>query len=188
MARIRTTGSPYQGISGRVGNLVFRNTPNGVVVANRPRKTKSVSTNQKAVRNRFSDAAFYAREQMKDIAIKELYESGVNSKMNSPYLVAVSDYLTAPKIGSIFTKSYQGQAGETVGIHAKDDFWVVAVMVQIHDSAGKLIESGEASQMMDSSCFWDYVTTQKIAATKGCTITAIAQDFAGNKGSKTITL
>lgn len=178
----------FAGISGRVGNLVFRRTINGIIVANRPKKSKRTTPAQEAVRNRFANAAAYAREHMRDPVTRELYASGVNRKCTSPYAVAVSDYLCKPCIDFIWTRDYTGAVGQSIAILAKDDFWVVSVIVKIRDASGNVIECGEATPGEGRSQYWTYVATQSNPSMQGTTITITAQDFAGNIGIRTMTL
>ncbi|MGC3944819.1 MAG: hypothetical protein QM762_09920 [Chryseolinea sp.] len=187
MARMNNSGL-FAGISGRVGNLVFRRTVNGIVVANRPKKSNRTTPAQDAVRYRFADAAFYARAHMLDPVTQELYASGVNKKCTSPYAVAMSDYLRRPSVERITTSEYSGEIGHSIQIIAKDDFCVVSVSVKIQDASGRIIECGEATPHQWLPDRWTYMATQSNRSFQGSAITITALDFAGNIGSKTVTL
>lgn len=187
MARMNNSGL-FAGISGRVGNLVFRKTVNGIIVANRPRKSNRRTPAQDAVRNRFANASAYARDHMLDPVTRELYASGVNQKCTSPYAVAVSDFLCKPCVDWIWTRDYKGVVGQSISIAAKDDFWVVSVIVKIQDASGKVVEFGDATPGEKKSDLWTYVATQSNPSLQGSTITITVHDFAGNIGSRTVTL
>lgn len=67
-----------------------------------------------------------------------------------------------------------------ITLAAKDDFWIVSVVVKIEDASGKVIEVGEATTADRRSEFWMYVATQENAVLRGSVVTITATDFAGN--------
>jgi hypothetical protein len=181
----------FSGASGKVGNLVFRRSPHGTVVAIRPKKrdkSKPISEAQQGVRHKFTRAAAYAREQMNDPDIRTMYESAVSDKRPSVYNVAMSDFLKAPKINSIFTGDYHGRPGEPVVIHACDDFQVVRVTVAVRDRAGKVIEEGEAMESDVRKDRWIFHSTVVNSSPAGSVISACAEDLAGNCTRESVNL
>lgn len=110
MARINSNSLLFRGLSGRVGNLVFRNTANGTILANMAMKSKRTSPAQNAVRNRFANAAVYAGEQIGGSVTQELYTSAVKRKRMSSYAIPVSDYLCKPSIDWVRMEKYKGAA------------------------------------------------------------------------------
>lgn len=177
------------GVSGKLGNnIVFRQSARGTVVANKPKKSKKISAAQVAVLDRFSDASYYASEQMKRPEAEALYKSAVTVKLNSGYLVAMTDYLTAPRITAIHTAEYQGAVGDVIKVRASDDFRVMFVTVVIRSATGEQLERGEATFPGDVHPDWVYTVKTVNPLLAGSTITVIAKDLPGNAVSQMVTL
>lgn len=176
------------GVSGKLGNnVVYRQTARGVVMANKPKKAKSSTEEQVAVRNRFTYAAYYAREQMKRDA-GAMYQAAVSARLNSGYAVAMSDYLSVPRIDSIDADGYRGTAGDVIKVRAWDDFKVEGVTVVIESESGEELERGEATFSTDVKPDWLYTVRTPNPQRAGTTVTAIARDIPGNATSRTLTL
>ena len=81
-------------VSGKVGNVIFRQMANGTVsVSPAPvRSTAKPSEAQKAHRQRFKEAAAYAKAALADPELRARYEAQATSD-KTPYNLAVSDYL-----------------------------------------------------------------------------------------------
>src|SRR5690349_7024681 len=135
------------------GTFVVRQVKGQVVISVRPQKRKSPTDHQLKTKARFGQAVDYSKAQMAIPAMKELYASGVNDKLTSPYSVAVTDYLKAPEIREIITR-YSGRIGDEIRIFAVDDFRIEWVTVEIYDADGVQIESGEAQT--NSMYSWIY--------------------------------
>ena len=86
----------FAGISGTMGDFVFRRSRNGeTIVSMRPRKSNDEpSEAQRAQRERLKHAHAYARAAMADPALCALYEELAAKEGRSPYAMAHSDYLT----------------------------------------------------------------------------------------------
>jgi hypothetical protein len=176
------------GVSGKLGNnVVYRQTARGIVMANKPKKQRSSTEEQIAVRNRFSYAAYYAREQMKREA-GAMYQAAVSARLNSGYAVAISDYLSVPRIDSIDADGYRGIAGDVIKVRAWDDFKVVSLTVVIASESGEELERGEATFSTDVQPDWIYTVQTANPLRAGTTVTAIAKDLPGNATSRTLTL
>jgi hypothetical protein len=175
-------------VSGKVGNVVFRQIRGKTVVANLPTRKGQFKPSQKQseVMNRFTKASQYAREAMIDPARQLQYKGGVNGKLTTPRLVAISDYLNAPTIVDIDVSQYHGEAGNIIHIDAHDDFLVTKVSVQIL-SNGELVEQGDANTDLADDLFWNYSTT-RMAPLGELTIRVTAFDLAGNETTKKVVI
>lgn len=188
------SGTKYQlknnpllrGVSGKIGGLVIRQTAYGTVIASAPRKSKrKPNERQMAVRNRFGDAAEYARLQMQNQTVKEMYQSKVNQRMKSSYLIAVKDYLSPPRILGLDVGKYHGKAGNPIIVDAEDDFSVNVVRISIKDASGKVIERGQATKRISYSDQWIYIASVNNELLNGSSITACAEDLPGNQATET---
>lgn len=176
-------------VSGMLGDtVVFRQSADGPVMANAPKKPTSVNAAQVALRTRFLNAVHYGRRQMLKPEVKALYETGVDRKRKSPYTVAVTDYLSVPKITQIDTTQYLGQIGQPVNVFATDDFKVQSVQVSIQDSTGEEIEAGEATASEELLDVWIYTTKAANISLTGTMITVTVRDIPGNVVTQTLTL
>lgn len=177
-----------KGVSGLLGdNFVIRQTPLGTILANKPKKSRVTTDEQRAVRNRFSYAAYYAREQMKREA-REMYRAAVTPRLSSPYKVAMSDFLSVPKIDLVDVRGYRGAVGDVITVRAWDDFRVTSVSVVIKSASGEELEHGEAVFSTGLQPEWLYTVTTANASLEGTTITATAKDIPGNETVRAITL
>lgn len=177
------------GVSGKLGNnIVIRQTKLGTIVANKPKRQKPPTADQVKVRDKFSDAAYYAREEVKVPESLAMYKAAVSARLKSPYAVAIADYLSPPRVRSIGSGAYRGTVGDVIKVRASDDFKVASVMVIIKSATGEELERGEATFRGGSQPDWTYATTVPNASLKDSTITAIAKDLPGNEGSLTVTL
>src|SRR5690242_13737742 len=105
-------------VSGMLGDtVVFRQGPEGTVMSNAPKKPAFLSDAQVALRSRFMSAVNYGRRSMLKPEVQAMYETGMDRKRKSPYTVAVSDYLSVPKIHQIDAKRYLGGIGQPVHVH-----------------------------------------------------------------------
>ena len=82
------------GISGAMGNVVFRRSKNGeVIIARRPKKSNTKpSEAQKAQRERFAQAIAYASAALADPNLRLHYEAQAAILKKTPHNLAVSDY------------------------------------------------------------------------------------------------
>ncbi|MGC3944195.1 MAG: hypothetical protein QM762_06700 [Chryseolinea sp.] len=187
MAKIRNNPI-LQKVTGVLGKtIVFRQTVNGPVMANAPKKPDVYHPTQIALQNRFRDATQYANCQKVNDDARAMYATGIGKKRNSVYQVAVADYLKAPEVKRITTDDYWGNIGNEIFIYATDDFSVASVLVVITSSAGDEIERGQAvlSELLRNT--WIYTTTSSNQTIAGTAITATAKDIPGNTAIRTFT-
>lgn len=160
-----------------------------VIVTNRPKRTLGKLTDkQERVREKFLDATQYATRQMDDDAYRALYEGGITPKKRTSYVVALTDYLMAPKVRSIDTLGYNGAVGSAIKIDAVDDFMVTQVKVSITDAAGNLVERGNAVADPLGTRHWLYEATVQNPTLAGTTIQVVAYDRPGNRGTAEVVL
>ena len=98
-----------KGASGMLGNTVYYRKWRGrLIMCNKPKRRKSLSNEQKKTVSRFKLASKYAVGQMKDEDAKAAYQQGTNNRYHSAYLVALNDYLNAPRVAEIQVHNYSG--------------------------------------------------------------------------------
>jgi hypothetical protein len=170
-----------EGLSGQVGNLVFRlrKEDGKVFVSAHPSAREGEpSEEQLKVESRFQEAVIYGKSVLADPATKALYKEKAGPGQ-SAYNVAVADYCSAPDIKEVDLSAYTGQAGTVIKIKATDDFKVVKVHVKIADTAGTLIEEGDAVLNTDG-LYWIYTATVFNVSPTGDKITVTAWDLPNN--------
>jgi hypothetical protein len=94
MAKVRLDPL-FSGISGRMGDLVFRTSKDGqVTVSQRPRKSDTPpSEAQQANRQRFAEASKYASAVLADPVLRTIYEDMAAEEGLSAFAMARNDYL-----------------------------------------------------------------------------------------------
>lgn len=159
-----------RGISGNVGELVFRQMPDGStrISAKPDFSRRKFSKSQKNHQSRFKEAAAYARQAAKN---QPVYAQLAAGTVKSPYNWALSDWFHPPVIQGI--ERMDGK----VRVNATDNVLVAKVVVSILDEEGKVVEKGDARKI-ESSEWWEYVCN-----TKGKVI-AEAWDLAENRVRK----
>jgi hypothetical protein len=165
MAKVTKKGV-VQGLSGSIGDMVFRQIPDGSTrVSRKPDFSKRVfSQEQKEHQSRFQQAVAYAREAAKS---QPIYAELARGTAKSAYNWALSDWFKPPVIHSIKWKE------ELIQVEASDNVMVAKVHIKIIDIEGKVLEKGEARQA-NSGC-WEYT------ANADGTVEATAWDLAGNQ-------
>ncbi|CAN5384595.1 hypothetical protein BH10BAC4_BH10BAC4_21870 [soil metagenome] len=166
-------------LGGMFGESVMARKIRGKLILKNKPKRKPVTLDKS--KSKFFEASSYGKDLTDES--KAIYATGINSKMRSAYMVAVSDYLSAPKVGPIDTNDYKGAIGNPIVVKAVDDFMVTRVKVTITDANGNELEAGEAAMLPEKKFFWKYEATVANPVLKGLTITALAYDRAGNNTS-----
>ena len=84
----------FGGISGAIGDVVFKTSKNGeIYVSSRPQTSSAKpSQAQTANRERFKAASQYAKAAMADPDVRAIYEARAAEEGKSPFAVARSDY------------------------------------------------------------------------------------------------
>lgn len=149
-----------------------------------PKPTDELLTAQ----GKFQAAIQYAKRQIAISKSNALYATGITDKKRSAYMVALTDYLTPPKVNSINFRGYKGRVGDTLVVQAEDDFRVTKVIVRITDGKGVVLEEGQAGPDTHDINQWEYKATVANANLEGTTIFAEAYDRPGNVGELEVTL
>ncbi len=154
-----------RGISGKIGNLVFRQMPGGeTYVSGTPNfDRRKFSKGQKDHQSRFKQAVAYAREAAKT---QPIYAKLAEGTVMSAYNFALSDWFNPPVIHTI--ERVDGR----VRVRASDNVMVVRVQVTILDEEGKVVEKGEARKV--ESDWWE------VDLSAEGKVVAEAWDLAGN--------
>ncbi|MBI9065119.1 MAG: hypothetical protein JEZ14_24255 [Marinilabiliaceae bacterium] len=170
-----------QGLSGSVGsNMVFRNRGDETIVAVSPEHSGVVTEKQEEVRETFLMATIFAKNILKDETKRKLYqEKADTTPSRNSYLVAVSDFLNAPRIKNINLNEYTGATGSKMKARVIDDFKVETVSFEIYSHEGTLIEQGDAI-IDETGLSWIYTATQDNPQVSGSKIVVKATDIPGN--------
>jgi hypothetical protein len=174
MTRVILNGT-IKGLRGRMGNLIFRQMPDGTTVVtsaplekNRRQKKRAKakrSTRQKAHNERFEEAAMYAGRAAR---VEPVYrELAAVTPMRNAYNFALSDWFSLPEIRRI-----ERQAG-CIRVEAWDKVFVSGVKITILDGEGNVVEQGEA--VRGEGDWWEFAPQAA-----GTSIVAEARDLAGN--------
>lgn len=173
MTKVFYNGS-ILGFSGRIGNLIFRQLPDGTTVVSEapPKKTRRQkkrakekrSSGQKAHNSRFKEASAYARRSQTQPVYAELADS---APMKTAYNFALSDWWHAPEIHRIEKRD------GCILVKATDNVMVAKVRVTVMDEDGKVLGKGEA--IRSEGDWWEF--TSHI---QGKTIKAEAWDLPGH--------
>jgi hypothetical protein len=166
MAKINKKNILLEGLSGSIGNLVFRQMRDGSTrVSQKPDCSERVwSKAQIEHRGRMKLAWAYAKEAKNWDFYIERVDPTKDSQ--SAYNLAVADWLHPPVIHRI------ERIGGRVRVEASDDTQVTVVEVRILDGEGRVLEQGHAEQVDPLS--WEYTPGAEGA------VEASAWDLAGN--------
>jgi hypothetical protein len=153
-------------LQGGIGDLVFRQMPDGtIIISGTPRHNKRKTTKkQKAHRERFREAAKHAKWAARKYPI---YAELAKGTWRFPYNFALSDWFNPPVIHRI-----KRQKGHIL-VEATDNIMVAKVRVTILDGEGKVIEKGEGTKRKGN--WWEFVPKMD-----GRSILAEAWDLAEN--------
>lgn len=173
MTKVIFHGS-IEGFRGQIGNLIFRQLPDGttIVTGAPPKKTsrqkkrakEKRSPAQKAHNDRFREAVFFAKRAQTNPVYVEL---AVAAPMKTAYNFALSDWMEAPVIHGIEKKK------GCIRVNATDDVRVARVKLSVIDEDGQVLEAGEAIQL--ASDWWEFASQAE-----GKRVIAEAWDLPGN--------
>lgn len=176
------------GSSGRFGNqLVYRQRGGKTIIARRPKKKSVPATAlQLEIQELFAEAVLYAKTVITDEVKKAIYQAKVKTNQ-SAYLLALSDFLRAPKIRKYNVSDYTGQIGDQISIRVFDDFKVEWVKLIIKDSADSTIEEG-AAVLSGNMVDWIYTATATNPTLAGTKLIISAADMPGNISTQEVIL
>ena len=169
--------------------LVFRDWQGKTIVAKSPKpRSGNPTTAQAETIQNFQVASRYAKSVLNnaDQRLAQAYANALKPRQNV-FSRAMMDFLSPPVVSRIDTRNYFGAEGETILIRAIDDFRVSRVRVEIVDSAGSIVETGNAVQNLNG-IDWTYTAITGNALVPGSRIKAIAFDVPGNEGTLEVTV
>lgn len=171
------------GTSGKIGDLlIFSQRAGKTIISKISQRSKTLSAKQLAVTEKFKAAATYAKNALKNAAIKLFYKEKAGPGVY-PFNVALADYFNAPEVTQIDLTGYTGLPNSTIRILAEDDVKVTNVHVTVTSSTGSIIEEGDALLDADSAWFV-YTAMQTNSTLSGTTIEVAATDMASNTTTK----
>ena len=171
------------GISGQVGNLLFRQVGNETIIGLSPDLSRVAATPaQLAHRRRFQEAAQYGKMAMADPEKHALYQAEARQRHQPIFSVIVGDFFKPPTVTHVDAAAYTGQAGQVIVVQAQDDVLVTAVALTLTDGAGVVLETGAAQANPPNSGRWTYVTTAAANGAAVVRIVAAATDMPGHVG------
>jgi hypothetical protein len=176
MARIKNNVL-LSGVSGRVGNLVFKVRNGKTFVSARPKTTKAPTEKMLKSCMNCALASQYAKAALADPERSAFYKA-VRSKGKSAYRLAVADYLKAPVIESVKVFDCTGEAETTLFLIDVNKTGLAKITISIEDQNGNLVESGDASGH-ESLRTWYYQATTPNLFSKGKSILVRAWDVPG---------
>lgn len=171
-----------KGFSGKFGDdLVFRQVDNQTIFTRRPSVSAAPTARQSEVRSRFTEASLFASAAIDNPQASLDYKLMAELQgLKSTYIAAVTDYLTPPEIGSVYTGAYKGQAGDLISIKPKIAYKITDIDVSIVGADGVAIESGKA---VSNELKWRYTATTVNPAVTGSKIMLVARDRQGKEST-----
>ena len=159
-------------VSGSLGDeiTIYRRNNQVIVAKKRRKSTKKPTKKQLAQRKMMQLAAAKARQLIKDPELKAYYQSKAGPGQNA-FNMALQDAYHSPEIQHIKLEE------ATVVVTAKDKFRVAEVEVRVLDSAGVILEKGNAV-LSRNGIDWYYKIANLAEAER---IVAVAVDIPGNE-------
>lgn len=164
MAKIKKNNILLENLSGSIGDLVFRQMPDGSTrVSRKPDFSERVcSQAQIDQQNRIKLASAYAKQAK----THPVYVERAQQKKKTAFNLAMADWFRPPVIHGLERR--QGR----IRVQASDDMQVSKVEVRILDGEGNVLEQGQAAQI--DPLTWEYAP--QVAGA----VEASAWDLAGN--------
>jgi len=171
------------GISGQIGDLLFRQVGGETIIGLKPDFSHVVASEaQLAHQQRFRAAVQYAKVALAAPETEAVYAVAARERQQPLFSVAVADFLNAPLVTLVDAGAYTGQAGQMIVVQAQDDVRVTAVTMTLTDGEGAVLESGAAQANPPNSGRWTYTTTAAANGAATVHITAVAMDLTGHTG------
>jgi hypothetical protein len=135
-----------EGLSGKVGKIIFRTYRGKTYASSRPRKRKPQSEQQRSNREKFKLATQYAKRMMNDDDMKAYYKRIAKQlALPNAYTAAITDYMRKPQISDVDPKKYTGKPGGHIAISAKKkNFKLDSVNVIVSSHDNQIVEVGKA--------------------------------------------
>lgn len=168
-----------EGLIGAVNKqIVLKQYGKRTVISSYPDMSRVVKTEkQKKENSRFREAVAYAKTQMADPVAKAEYQARTKG-LQKAFNVAIADFYNPPEIKKVDLSLWQGKEGDTIYIHAIDDFRVEKVTVEISDRDGTVLETALARKI--SAVKWECRLQQEYTGAGILLIKVSARDRPGN--------
>jgi hypothetical protein len=171
-----------KGFSGKYGDdIVFRQVDNQTIFAQPGQITVPPTDKQLQVRSKFIEATNFANAAIDNPQAGADYKLMATAQgLKSAYVAAVTDYLTVPEIGSVFTASYKGAVGDVINMTSKLPYKITGINVSIVKSDGTVLESGQAAA---NELKWRYTATVANPQVQGCKLVLKSRDRQGKEAT-----
>ena len=123
------------------------------------------------------EALAYAHGVEQDPA-KMAFYSSYEKRLQSPFRLALNDFMNPPVIHQVDTDEYSGRPGDGIYLKITDDFRVTRVVVSISTAKGQLVEQGESILLEGAQ--WVYRATVPHADWHKSVLRVAASDYSGN--------
>lgn len=172
-----------RGISGSVGELLFRQVGDETIMGMKPDRSHLVASEaQLAHQQRFREAAQYGKRALANPEKQAVYAAAARERHQPIFSLVVADFFNEPVVDHVDTSGYTGQAGQVIGVQAQDDVLVQAVSVTLTDGNGVVLEAGAAQVDPEDNGYWTYTTTASANGAALVRIGAAATDMPGHVG------
>src|ERR1043165_259023 len=127
--------SGLEQVRGKISDWVYKVVRGKRVIARRPVPNPNAvpSQSQMEVRERFTDAAAFARSMLGNPPDRAFYNQLAQALDKPIMAVLVADFFSKPKVHAIVTDAYHGHVGEKIVVRASD-YDVRSVTVTIRDN------------------------------------------------------
>ena len=177
-------------LSGKIGGRIYRHNADGStslckLPSHDPNRV--LSERELQTRKRFTRASAYCQVLKQDPEKLAAYQFVTQRRgpMARVYTTIMADILKPPSIDQLDLNNYQGHAGNTISLHARETVAIARLTLSLHDeTAGQEIETAEKIYVVDDlapSAFWPCTTTVSVPGGHTVRVTATAYDLAGNK-------
>jgi len=135
------TGTITKGLSGTVGDLIFRNYNGKTVVSPRPiYKNETNTPARKLARGNFREATYFARDAMRDAKQKSYYlQKAKQLKLPNAYTAAITDYLRKAKLTASTRSSFTRKKGVVINILVNKAFKVDSINAMLLNQRGDIL-------------------------------------------------
>jgi hypothetical protein len=178
-----------RGLSGGMGDWVYQRRKGKTYVGMKPTPTTKEPTEAQVIqRERFGEAAQYAKMTLDDPARREFYEM-VAEEMDLPVsAVVVKDFLSVPSFKALDLSGYQGRVGDAIQIRALQEIGLASVNVELLASDETVLEQGRAFEKSARTGYWIYMGQSAQPLGSQLTIRVSGVDHTGKKAEITETV
>lgn len=178
-----------RGLSGGMGDWVYQRRKGKTYVGMKPTPTTKEPTEAQTIqRERFGEAALYAKMTLDDPARREFYEM-VAEEMDLPVSAAVvKDFLCTPSFKALDLSGYRGQIGDPIQIRALHEIGLASVNVELLGSDETVLEQGRAFERSARTGYWIYMGQSAQPLGSQLTIRVAGLDHTGKQAEITETV